>query len=95
MLLITQSYLLKEKNLFDTAASPNVNHASIEELKQSLAARVSTLGPSSSTQTQDKNKNYRKWSNEVLYLHCTDMRFDMTIINSYFLNILLIVFMSF
>ena len=62
MLLITQSYLLKEKNLFDckSTTATNVNDATIEELKQSLAARVSTLGPSTSTKTQDKNKNYRK-----------------------------------
>ena len=46
MLLITQNYLLQRPDLFDCKGEASTQqNASIEELKQSLAARVKTLNP--------------------------------------------------
>ena len=46
MLLITQNYLLQRPDLFDCKGeASSQQNASIEELKQSLAARVKTLNP--------------------------------------------------
>ena len=47
MLLITQNYLLQRPDLFDCkgAGRTSGDNASIDELKQSLAARVKTLNP--------------------------------------------------